>query len=87
MAAMEKQLDGYRLTTAQILYHLPDHPGLLQEFVWQHLDIAPGFPVLTKFLDFWTDNLDGPLHSVTVCQAKLIKPAEYRAVDGRILLH
>ena len=87
MTAMEKQLAGYRLTTAQILYHLPDHPSLLQEFVWQHLDIAPRFPVLTKFLDFWTDNLDGALHSVTVSQAKLVTPAQYRAVDGRILLH
>lgn len=58
MTALEQQLQGYRLTTAQILYHLPDHPKLLQEFLWQHLDMAPKFPVLRKFLDFWTQNLE-----------------------------
>lgn len=87
MTAMELQLKGYRLTTAQIFYHMPDHPGLLQEFIWQHLDLAPRFPVLTKFLDFWTQNLDGPLHSVTVAHADLIQPAQYRAVEGQIYLH
>ncbi|MEQ8509092.1 MAG: usg protein [Rhodospirillaceae bacterium] len=87
MTALEQQLQGYRLTTAQILYHLPDHPKLLQEFLWQHLDMAPKFPVLRKFLDFWTQNLDGALHSVTVAQKEIIKPAEFKAVGGRIHLH
>ncbi len=72
------QLNGYRLTTAEILYHLPDHPGLLQSFVWQDLDIAPKFPVLHKFLAFWERSLDGKLHSVRVGSAKLISPAEVR---------
>lgn len=87
MSALEQQLNGYRLTTAQILYHMPDYPALLQEFVWQHLDMAPSFPVLHKFLDFWAHNLDGKLHSVHVAHAELITPAEFQAVDGRIVLH
>ena len=53
------QLKDYRLTTAEILYHLPDHPEILQTYVWQDLDIAPRFPVLHKFLDFWDRELDG----------------------------
>jgi len=61
----EKQLQSYRLTTAEILYHMPDHPLVLQTFVWQELDMAPRFPVLKKFLHYWHDNLDGKLHSVT----------------------
>ena len=32
-----KQLEGYGLTTANILYRRPDHPWLLQTFVWQDL--------------------------------------------------
>ncbi len=87
MTAMELQLRGYRLTTAQILYHLPDYPTLLQEFLWQHLDIAPKYPVLTDFLEFWSSNLDGELHSVTVAHAELITPSEFRAVGGHITLH
>jgi uncharacterized protein Usg len=72
------QIEGYRLTTAEILYHMPDHPGLLQSFVWQDLDIAPRFPVLHKFLDFWSRQLDGKLHSVRVGAAGLINQSEMR---------
>jgi uncharacterized protein Usg len=76
--SLAKQLDGYRLTTAEILYHLPDHPALLQSFVWQDLDIAPAFPVLNKFLDFWGRELDGKVHSVRVASVGLVSPSEWR---------
>ena len=69
------QLKDYRLTTAEILYRLPDHPGILQSYIWQELDLAPRFPVLHRFLDFWHRELDGKVHSVRVASAKLIKPA------------
>ena len=72
------QLEGWRLTTAEILYHLPDHPHLLQSFVWQRLDLAPRYPELRRFLDFWSKNLDGKLHSVKVAQAKLLSPPRWR---------
>ncbi|MBO6950027.1 MAG: usg protein [Rhodospirillales bacterium] len=76
------QLAGYRLTTAQICYHLPDYPQLLQEFIWQQLDVAPEFPQLRKFLDFWEKRIDGRLHSVTIASAELVSPAELRMADG-----
>ena len=82
-----RQLEGYGLTTATILYRLPDHPGLLQSYIWQEYDLAPRFPVLVKFLDFWKRELDGPLHSVRVAHSRLIKPAEYQAVSGILTLH
>ncbi len=85
--ALRQQLDGYRLTTAEILYHLPDHPALLQTYVWQELDIAPGFPVLRKFLDFWERRLDGGLHSVRVASAGLIGPGEWRYTQYLRHLH
>ena len=81
------QLQDYRLTTAEILYHLPDHPEILQTYIWQDLDIAPKFPVLMKFLAFWRERLDGPLHSVRVAHARLIRPAEISRVDAEMLLH
>ena len=65
-APLELQLRGYSLATAEIIYHLPDHPGLLQSFVWQHYDIEPDYPELHKFLDFWAHNIDGKLHSVAL---------------------
>jgi len=82
-----KQLSGYGLTTAEILYRRPDQRWLLQSYVWQDYDLFPKFPALQDFLDFWQRKLDGPLHSVTVAHSKLIKPAELRAVDGVLRLH
>jgi len=81
------QLNDYRVTTAEILYWMPDHKHVLQTFVWQELDLAPRFPVLTKFLHFWEHNLDGKLYAVKVAHAQLIKPAEFRAVNGCLTLH
>ena len=76
-----------RPTTASILYRRPDHLWLLQTYVWQGYDLCPIFPKLNKFLNFWLEKLEGPLHSVTVAHARLIKPAEIRAVDGEFRLH
>lgn len=89
MASMDfrKQVAGYGLTTANILYRRPDHPWLLQTYVWQAYDLCPNFPELQRFLEFWQRSLEGILHSVTVAHSKLIKPAEIRAVDGVFRLH
>jgi len=82
-----KQVLGYGLTTAEILYRRPDRKWLLQSYVWQNYDMFPKFPALRDFLAFWEEKLDGPLFSVTVAHSKLIKPAEMRAVDGVFRLH
>ena len=81
MSDLQLQLNGYRLTTAEILYHLPDCPGLLQSYLWQEYDLAPGFPRLSSFLEYWQDNLDGPLHSVRMASAPLLTPGNYRHLD------
>lgn len=87
MNAVALQLRDYRLTTAEILYHMPDHPGLLQTFVWQEYDLAPRFPELRRFLDFWSRNLDGKLHSVKVANRKLITANELMTTDCELTLH
>ena len=84
---LELMLRDYRLTTAEILYHFPDHPVLLQSYVWQELDLAPKFPTLKKFLAFWDRELDGKIHSVKVMHAELISPAEFKLVNAPIVLH
>ena len=75
---IEQMLDNYRLTTAEILYHIPDHPSILQTYVWQALDLAPKYPVLHQFLVFWEKKLDGKLHSVRVANVGIISAAEIR---------
>ena len=78
MSDISLQLRDYRLTTAEIVYHIPDYPDLLQTFLWQTLDRVPDFPKLNAFLEFWERELDGKLHSVRIGYVGLIKPAEWR---------
>lgn len=81
------RIPDWRLTTAEILYHMPDHPTVLQSFIWQKLDKAPEFPELARFLDFWRREIEGPLHSVRVASAALTRQAELRFADGELRLH
>jgi uncharacterized protein Usg len=85
--SFRRQLEGYGLTTASILYRRPDHPWLLQTYVWQDYDLCPAFPELNRFLQFWQRSLEGALHSVTVAHSRLIRPAEIRAIDGEFRLN
>ena len=81
------QLTGRRLTTAEVLYYMPAHPALLQSFLWQTLDVAPDFPRIQRFLEFWRREIDGVIHSVTVGGVELIAPAKVRHVQDIGLLH
>ncbi len=85
--AFRRQLDGYSLATAEILYRMPDAQNLLQTYIWQDYDEAPRFPRLNKFLKFWTDELDGPIHSVRLARARLIGPREFRYFGHELTLH
>lgn len=82
MADLNTQLTkNYRLTTAKIIYHMPDFEELLQEFIWQQYDLAPKFPELKKFLHFWERKIDGRLHSVYVANTEIITTSDYRCAD------
>ena len=85
--ALELQLKGYRLSTVEIVYHMPDHPSVLQTFIWQYMDIAPDYPELHKFLDFWRKNLDGALHSVRVMSKDIVGPPKVANVSHSLVLH
>ena len=87
MQDIERLLKDYRLTTAEILYHFPDHPHLLQSFVWQDYDIAPAFPELRRFLDFWTHHIEGTLHSVRVASLDLVRPPGLVYADYSATIH
>jgi uncharacterized protein Usg len=83
----ERQLRGWSLTTAEIMYRMPDFRDILQTFIWQDYDMPPGFPRLIRFLDFWTHNLDGPLASVRIAHAGIVGSAELRYVGHQWRLH
>jgi uncharacterized protein Usg len=81
------QLTGRRLTTAEVLYYMPAHPALLQSFLWQTLDVAPDFPRIQQFLDYWRREIDAVIHSVTIGGVEMIGPARVRNVKDLGLLH
>jgi uncharacterized protein Usg len=75
--SLARQLAGHQLTTAEILYHLPDYPAILQSFIWQEYDLAPKFPALNKFIDFWQRDIEGRLHRVTVSVREELGAAQF----------
>ena len=80
-------IKDYHLTTAEILYRMPDHPEILQSFVWQQLDLAPDFPALRKFLEFWRDSLEGQLHSVRMASNPVARTGRVRHAAHMRYLH
>ncbi|MBI1360795.1 MAG: Usg family protein [Alphaproteobacteria bacterium] len=83
----EQRLQGARLLTAEVLYWMPDHPKLLQSFLWQTLDVAPRFPRLTRFLDHWRTEIDAVIHKVLVCQSGDLGPPRVLTPDAAYRLH
>ena len=80
-------LKGYGLTTAEFFYRMPDHRSVLNSFIWQDYDLAPDYPGLFRFIEFWQEKIEGPLHSVRFTHRKLIAPGEWRNVTGEFRLH
>lgn len=79
------RLQGWRMATAEVLYYMPDHPTLLQSFVWQTLDLAPRYPRIHKFLNFWRAEIDAVIHSVRLATGETLAPARINAID--LLIH
>ena len=86
-AETELMLRGYGLTTAEFYYRLPDFRSVLNSFICQEYDLAPDYPELFRFIEFWQEKIEGPLHSVRFCHRKLIGPGEWRNVVGEFHLH
>lgn len=87
-----RQLTGWRQTTAEILYRMPDHPTLVQTFVWQdmdrwHDDPQLTYPRLRQFCGWWNANLDGPIVQVRVGAAQVIMAKDLRHVGVEMRLH
>ena len=86
-AESDETLEDYRLTTAEIQYHMPDYPNLVQSYLWQSLDRLPDFPKLNEFLCFWERELEGTLHSVRIGYVGIVPPAEWSFEDSSPNVH
>ena len=54
----------------RVHYWMPDYNNLLQEFMWQFLDVVPEYPRTHHFLNYWKDNIEAVIHTVEVTHAK-----------------
>lgn len=81
---MALRLQGWRLSTLEVLYYMPDHPQLLQSFVWQTLDLAPRYPRVHEFLDFWKREIDAVIHSVRLASGETLAPGRINSVDAML---
>ena len=84
---LELRLQSWRMTTTEVLYYMPDHPKLLQSFLWQTLDLAPNYPRVRKFLDFWKAEIDAVIHSVRLSSGAELAPARVTAAQSWTLLN
>ncbi|MEM1232713.1 MAG: aspartate-semialdehyde dehydrogenase [Pseudomonadota bacterium] len=82
MTETEMLLRGYGLTTAEMFYGMPDHPSVLNTFIWQDYDQAPDHPRLFEFISFWQEEIEGPLNSVRFTHRVQLEPGRWRHVTG-----
>ena len=82
-----QRLRGSVMVTAEVLYYIPDHPKLLQTFMWQTLDVAPRFPRVSQFLDFWRREIEAVIHSVRVAHGEPLDVPDWRNARGVITMN
>ncbi len=56
----------WTVASVQVVYYIPDYLNLVNEFVWQTEDQLPEYPRITRFLDYWDKNIDGPIKEVYI---------------------
>ena len=54
------------ITTVDILYWMPDYNNVLQQFVWQTMDVKPKYPRVHKFLNHWHNSVDAKLSEIII---------------------
>ena len=59
-------LKKWTTATVQVVYYMPDHLHLVQEFMWQTEDQRPDYPRIDKFLTYWDRHIDVPIKEVYI---------------------
>jgi uncharacterized protein Usg len=57
--------------TVGVIYWMPDHRLLLNEFWWQHMDLVPELPRTHQFLIYWKNNIDAVIRDVYVMHSHI----------------
>ena len=70
----------WTLATVQVIYHIPHHIHILNEFSWQTKDRVPEYPRIHEFLDYWDKHIDGPIKEAYIYDHE---ESKVRHVDRR----
>ena len=73
-------LKKWTIASVQVVYYIPDYMSLVNEFIWQTEDQLPEYPRITRFLDYWDKNIDGPIKEVYIYDHE---EAKVRHVDRK----
>lgn len=76
------RLKGYSLVTVNVLYYMPDHRSIVNEFIWQTMDIKPRYPRIEQFLDHWRKEIDAIIKEVMISDSPVVDPSRFTKVDG-----
>tara|TARA_B100000508_G_scaffold140164_1_gene140375 strand:- start:847 stop:1053 length:207 start_codon:yes stop_codon:yes gene_type:complete len=63
-------INNKTLVTLNVYYWMPDYENILQQFVWQTVDIKPKYPRIHKFLDYWHNNIDAIVSEIQICDSE-----------------
>ena len=58
------------LVTLNVYYWMPDYENILQQFIWQTMDIKPKYPRIHKFLDYWHNNIDAIVNEIEISESE-----------------
>ena len=58
------------LVTLNVYYWMPDYENILQQFIWQTIDVKPKYPRIHKFLDYWHNNIDAIVNEIQICESE-----------------
>ena len=78
---------GYSIVTVNVVYFIPDHSSLVNEFMWQTIDLQPEYPRVVKFLDYWKREIDAVIKDVLVADSHGFNPTRFRKLDGLFTLN
>lgn len=67
------------LVSLRVFYYMPDYRDLIQEFMWQTMDIKPKYPRVNKFLNYWKENIEAVIADVEMIETEKI--SKYKSVE------
>jgi uncharacterized protein Usg len=72
---------GYSLVTINVIYYLPDHKSLVNEFMFQTMDLRPKYPRVERFLDYWRREIDAVIKEVQLADSMGLSPRHFRRIE------